>query len=404
MQKKTNIGNLGSFENWNDVFAFQRWVKDTYGDKADLGKYGINKDGIDGEFGDKTKLLWDKYGKEFSESQKATTPSSVLTSGSNFIPSSRAIPNVNDIRASTANKRLNSTTSSKDDLLNKLNAEYEAKTLGKDLADTKMLRNRGIADMIPTIAGGAYGLGQLIKGNNLSKKLKPPKRVEQLLPNQQLATMLAKASVNSEVVDPKIKEEAIRAMTTNRELANEMARVGSGGDITAYSQNAQNNYMKSNDAVRKLASDSQADLYKNRAQLGSLINAKMSEDRDLYNDRLNEFNKIDYPEFVGARKYAADLTNTGMTNVMGALNNGVANAPILQGTKNIMSGYKARYASMSPAEKKVFATNYPKLAAKYEMEDKMPVGGVIVQPEIVDQPIQPQYLPQMPLGANWRQY
>ena len=89
---------------------------------------------------------------------------------------------------------------------------------------------------------------------------------------------------------------------------------------------------------------------------------------------------------------------------MGALNNGVANAPILQGTKNIMSGYKARYASMSPAEKKVFATNYPKLAAKYEMEDKMPVGGVIVQPEIVDQPIQPQYLPQMPLGANWRQY
>ena len=59
---------------------------------------------------------------------------------------------------------------------------------------------------------------------------------------------------------------------------------------------------------------------------------------------------------------------------------------------------------MSPAEKKVFATNYPKLAAKYEMEDKMPVGGVIVQPEIVDQPIQPQYLPQMPLGANWRQY
>ena len=119
------------------MFAFQRWVKDTYGDKADLGKYGINKDGIDGEFGDKTKLLWDKYGKEFSESQKATTPSSVLTSGSNFIPSSRAIPNVNDIRASTANKRLNSTTSSKDDLLNKLNAEYEAKTLGKDLADTK---------------------------------------------------------------------------------------------------------------------------------------------------------------------------------------------------------------------------------------------------------------------------
>jgi len=93
-----------------------------------------------------------------------------------------------------------------------------------------------------------------------------------------------------------------------------------------------------------------------------------------------------------------------MTNVMGALNNGVANAPILQGTKNIMSGYKARYASMSPAEKKVFAANYPRLAAKYEMENQVPTEEVIVQPEIVKQPIQPQYLPQVPLGANWRQY
>lgn len=403
MQKETKTGNLGAFQKWNDVYAFQKWIKDTYGDKVDLGKYGDNKDGVDGEFGDKTKLAWSKYGKEFSESQKMT-PSSVLTSGTNFIPSNRAIQNASDKRASSANKRLNSTTSSKDDLLNKLNAEYEAKTLGKDLADAKMLKSRGITDMIPTVAGGAYGLGQFIKGNKLSKSLKPPKRVEQLLPNQQLATLLAKASVNSEVVDPKIKEEALRGITTNRELANEMARIGSGGDVTAYSQNAQNNYMKSNDAIRKLASDSQADLYKNRAQLGSLINDKMSEDRDLYEDRLNEFSKIDYPEFVGARKYAADLTNTGMTNVMGALNNGVANAPLLQGYNNIMSGYKARYASMSPAEKKVFAANYPRLAAKYEMENQVPTEEVIVQPEIVKQPIQPQYLPQVPLGANWRQY
>ena len=383
MQKETNIDN--------NVLAFQQWLKDTYGDTVDLGVYGVNGNGVDGKFGAKTKALWDKYGDKYSESQK------LIPIGTQKIKGTSNIPDLSNLKKTSNNSAVT-------DALNKARAEYETKTLGKDLADTKMLRNRGIADMIPTIAGGAYGLGQLIKGNNLSKKLKPPKRVEQLLPNQQLATMLAKASVNSEVVDPKIKEEAIRAMTTNRELANEIARVGSGGDITAYSQNAQNNYIKSNDAVRKLASDSQADLYKNRAQLESLITSKMSEDRDLYNDRLNEFNKIDYPEFVGARKYAADLTNTGMTNVMGALNNGVANAPILQGTKNIMSGYKARYASMSPAEKKVFATNYPKLAAKYEMEDKMPVGGVIVQPEIVDQPIQPQYLPQMPLGANWRQY
>lgn len=383
MQKKTNIDN--------NVLAFQQWLKDTYGDTVDLGVYGVNGNGVDGKFGAKTKALWDKYGDKYSESQK------LIPIGTQKIKGTSNIPDLSNIKKTSNNSAVT-------DALNKARAEYEAKTLGKDLADAKMLKNRGIVDMIPTIAGGAYGLGQLIKGNNLSKKLKPPKRVEQLLPNQQLATLLAKASVNSEVVDPKIKEEALRGITTNRELANEMARIGSGGDVTAYSQNAQNNYMKSNDAIRKLASDSQADLYKNRAQLGSLINDKMSEDRDLYEDRLNEFNKIDYPEFVGARKYAADLTNTGMTNFMGALNNGAANAPLLQGYNNIMSGYKARYASMSPAEKKVFAANYPRLAAKYEMENQVPTEEVIVQPEIVKQPIQPQYLPQVPLGANWRQY
>lgn len=402
MQKETKINNLGAFDRWNDVFAFQRWLKDTYGDKVDLGKYGDNKDGVDGEFGDKTKLAWSKYGKEFSESQKMT-PSSVLTSGTNFIPSNRAIQNASDKRASSANKRLNSTTSSKDDLLNKLNAEYEAKTLGKDLADAKMLKVRGITDMIPTIAGGAYGIGEMIKGAKLSKSLKPPKRVAQLLPNQQLASLLAKAAVNSEVIDPRIKEEALRGITTNREMANEIARVGSGGDITSYAQSAQNNYLRSNDAVRKLASDQSNDLLKNRSLLSKLIGAKMEEDRAGYEDRLNEFNKIDYPEFVGARKYAADLTNKGMENFMGALNNGTANAPLIQGYNNIMSGYKARYASMSPAEKKVFAQNYPKLAAKYELEN----APIEQQASVVGQrqKVAPsQYLPEMPLSANWGSY
>lgn len=384
MQKGINIDN--------SVLAFQKWLKDTYGDKVDLGTYGAGGDGIDGKFGAKTKALWDKYGDEFSKTQLITPIGTQKLKGTTNIP---------DLSGKNTSAKSGSAIT---DALNKARSEYETKTLGKDLADAKMLKSRGVADMIPTITGGAYGLEQLIKGNKLSKSLKPPKRVEQLLPNQQLATLLAKASVNSEVVDPKIKEEALRGITTNRELANEMARIGSGGDVTAYSQNAQNNYMKSNDAIRKLASDSNADLYRNRAQLGTLINAKMSEDRDLYNDRLNEFNRIDYPEFVGARKYAADLTNTGMTNFMGALNNGAANAPLLQGYNNIMSGYKARYASMSPAEKKVFAANYPRLAAKYEMENQVPTEEVIVQPEIVKQPIQPQYLPQVPLGANWRQY
>jgi len=123
----------------------------------------------------------------------------------------------------------------------------------------------------------------------------------------------------------------------------------------------------------------------------------------LYEDRLNEFNKIDYPEFVGARKYAADLINKGMENFMGALNNGTANAPLMQGYNNIMSGYKARYASMSPAEKKVFAQNYPKLAAKYELENapiqqQVNVGG---QSQKI---APPQYLPDMPLSANWGSY
>lgn len=397
MQKETKIPGTDI-----NVKDFQKWMRDTYGADALIGFTGKNKDGIDGAFGTKTKKAWDEFGKFYGQPQ-ATIPSSVLTSGSNFIPSSRAIPNVNDIRASTANKRLNSTTSSKDDLLNKLNAEYEAKTLGKDLADAKMLKVRGITDMIPTIAGGAYGIGEMIKGAKLSKSLKPPKRVAQLLPNQQLASLLAKAAVNSEVIDPRIKEEALRGITTNREMANEIARVGSGGDITSYAQSAQNNYLRSNDAVRKLASDQSNNLLKNRSLLSNLIGAKMEEDRAGYEDRLNEFNEIDYPEFVGARKYAADLTNKGMENFMGALNNGTANAPLIQGYNNIMSGYKARYASMSPAEKKVFAQNYPKLAAKYELEN----APIEQQASVVGQrqKVAPsQYLPEMPLSANWGSY
>lgn len=395
MQKETKIPGTDI-----NVRDFQKWMRDTYGVDAHIGFSGTGKNGVDGVFGGKTQKAWEEFGKFYNSiPATATQSNNHKTTGYDIRKSLTVDPDLNSIAHNNTLKN-----SAIADALNKARSEYETRTLGKDLADTKMLKSRGITDMIPTIAGGAYGLGQFIKGNKLSKSLKPPKRVEQLLPNQQLATLLAKASVNSEVVDPKIKEEALRGITTNRELANEMARIGSGGDVTAYSQNAQNNYMKSNDAIRKLASDSNADLYKNRAQLESLITSKMSEDRNLYNDRLNEFNKIDYPEFVGARKYAADLTNTGMTNVMGALNNGVANAPILQGTKNIMSGYKARYASMSPAEKKVFAANYPKLAAKYEMENQVPTEEVIVQPEIVKQPIQPQYLPQVPLGANWRQY
>ena len=139
MQKKTNIDN--------NVLAFQQWLKDTYGDTVDLGVYGVNGNGVDGKFGAKTKALWDKYGDKYSESQK------LIPIGTQKIKGTSNIPDLSNLKKTSNNSAVT-------DALNKARAEYETKTLGKDLADTKTLRNRGIADMIPTIAGGAYGLGQ----------------------------------------------------------------------------------------------------------------------------------------------------------------------------------------------------------------------------------------------------
>jgi len=391
---------MATTTNPKNVRAFQQWLKDTYGAAVDLGNYGASKDGVDGKFGPKTKALWDKFKDEYNKAinieplKPITTLSGISTTK-------------NDVKLNNPLSKYKTTTGSAiDDLLSESGDTLtEAKT-AKNLADGKMLRNRGIADMIPTVVGGAYGLGQFAKGQKLSKSLKPPKRVEQLLPNQQLATVLAQAAENANQIDPRIKESAIRDITTNREMANEAARVANAGDVTGFAQNVQNNYMRSNDAIRKLALDQSTDLQRKQAIYANLIGQKMGEDRNLYLDKLYEFENVDYPEFKNARQYAANLTNVGMENFMGALNNGVANAPLIQGYNNIMSGYKTRYASMSPAEKKQFALSYPKLAKKYEMEllQAEPVQTNTVPAITTTVPIiqkQPQELPQMPLSHNW---
>lgn len=386
-------------KNYSDeIYAFQKWLRDTYGNAVDLGNSGEKKDGVDGVFGKKTKPLWDKYKDEYGNATNLdvnNTPhedKEIAPRESSFLtrnPLSKSIHGGSAI----------------DDLYARSSENYNKLNTAKDLADSKMLRNRGIADMLPTAIGGAYGLGQLAKGKKLSKNLKPPKRVEQLLPNQQLSTLLAQSAQGANMIDPRIKENALRDITTNRELANEVARVANAGDITGYAQNVQNNYLRSNDAVRKLAFDQSADLQRKQQAYANLVDAKMVEDRNLYLDKLHEFENVDYPEFKGARQYAANLTNTGMENFMGALNNGVANAPLLQGYNNIMSGYKARYASMSPAEKKAFAQSYPKLARKYQMEmnPTEQVDVTTVQPIATTKTaIQPQELPQMPLSYHLR--
>lgn len=387
---------MASTTNNNEIYAFQKWLRDTYGNAVDLGNYGKNKDGIDGKFGAKTKALWDKYQKEYKKATNLEI-SPIESVGLKMTPTeSSATINPLSKKAQSG--------SAIDDLLSQKGEEYTGLSTAKDLADSKMLRNRGIADMLPTAIGGAYGLGQLAKGKKLSKNLKPPKRVEQLLPNQQLSTLLAQSAQGANMIDPRIKENALRDITTNRELANEVARVANAGDITGYAQNVQNNYLRSNDAVRKLAFDQSADLQRKQQAYSNLVGAKMGEDRNLYLDKLHEFENVDYPEFKGARQYAANLTNTGMENFMGALNNGVANAPLLQGYNNLMSGYKARYASMSPAEKKAFAQSYPKLARKYQMEmnPTEQIDVTTVQPIATTKTaIQPQESLQMPLRYNW---
>lgn len=385
MQTKTKIPGTDI-----DVKEFQQWLRDTYGEKVELGLSGKSKDGVDGILGDKTKKAWEQYGKLYKP-LTSTTPI-----GTKKLP----LPNNSvDLTELIKINPKETGLSETDELFKKLSAENIQKTMAKDKSDATMLKNKGIADLLPTALGGLYGISQLAQ----QKKLTPPKRVEPMLPNQQLNTLLAQVGVNANMADPKIREQAIRDITNNREVANEMARVGSGGDITAFSQNAQNNYLKSNDAIRKLASDESNDILKNRALFGNLLATKMAEDRTNHNERVSNFNNIDMPEFEKARAYNANLSNSGMKNLFGAVQNGVDNSPLLGGYNNIMSGYKARYATMSPEEKKAFRINYPKLASKYDAEllsQNTTETPVITTNNVIPIPT-PQQLPAMPLSYNW---
>ena len=58
---------MASTTNNNEIYAFQKWLRDTYGNAVDLGNSGENKDGVDGVFGKKTKPLWDKYKDEYGK-------------------------------------------------------------------------------------------------------------------------------------------------------------------------------------------------------------------------------------------------------------------------------------------------------------------------------------------------
>jgi len=401
------------------TLAFQKWVKANY-PKEDLGAYGVAKDGVDGIMGAKTKALFDKYGTEFKrdavQRKSSVIPETVRSLISSATEKEHGLGNTQDDKSEgNRNKRIGivgDKNSAINELLKKKAQETTANKMGKDFADAEMLKNRGITDLIAPVIGGAYGLSQLIKGNKMSKNLKAPKRVEPMLPNQQLSSLLAQVGVNANMADPKIREQALRDITTNREMANEVAKVASAGDVTSFANNAQNNYLKSNDAVRKLASDQTDDILRNRQLYRSLIGQKMNEDRANHNELVSNFNNIDLPEFQNARAYAANLSNQGMGNIFGAVNNATANAaPLLGGYNNILSGYKARYLSMSPDEKKAFTMKYPKLATKYEqdlitqknIENQQLQNNVTPMPIV--QPIptaQLQQLPPMPLGYNWQ--
>ena len=397
------------------TLSFQKWLKAKY-PNADLGKFGVNKDGIDGIMGAKTKALFDKYKGEFRDDisgHNKAIPDAIRSLVSADKDAIHGLDVINELSKSADNKnrsKLGDNKSIADDLFAEKSAQNTANKMGKDFADAEMLKKRGITDLIAPAVGGIYGLSQIIKGNKASKKLKEPKRVEPMLPNQQLSSLLAQVGVNANMADPKIRENALRDITTNREMANEVARVASSGDVNAFAQNAQNNYIRSNDAVRKLASDETADIYKNRALYQSLINTKMQEDRLNHNELVRNFENIDLPEFKAQREANALRTNQGMNNIFGALNNATSNsAPLLGGYNNIMSGYEARYNSMTPDEKKAMALRYPKWVAK--MEKKNIANQQTLQNDVTPdvakvlntQPqVQPQQLPTMPLGYNWQ--
>lgn len=243
----------------------------------------------------------------------------------------------------------------------KSGGKYKEEQILKGMADPKALKGQAAAYSGLAGLNALMGIGQMIKGKKAMKGLNAPKYPELLAENQQLATRLAQAQVEAQMADPVIREKLLSDLASQKMVADEQAKVASGGDISAYGAMTQASQGGINKALRDIAVQEATDKLAKQQVLDRLIGAKMGEQRELYEDKLNKFRTVDYPEYQAKREYTQNLINTGLGNLLASAKTGSEmTAPFVQ-AKSAEQGLANQISKLSPEKQAEMLKLYPSL-------------------------------------------
>lgn len=173
---------------------------------------------------------------------------------------------------------------------------------------------------------GGVGLTQFIKGRKIQKNTKEPKKVNYTY-NSGLATRLADAQRQSQMADPLIQSKAMSELANNRFYMDKVGKAISG-DATSYGAFAQINADKMNNAVRNLAVDEIENKLRKQALFDNLLAQSQSERQFDFNNKVDQY-RVDLGQYNQRQQYGQDLVDSGVSNMMGAVDNMLGNSPMV---------------------------------------------------------------------------
>ena len=246
------------------------------------------------------------------------------------------------------------TTKYSGDIANKVgNAALQQKTSGTPYTNNtqnSILKSTAIGQYAVDGAKAINGLVQLIKGKKTLKNLKEPK-APKYLANQMLATRLAEANTQAQMADPIIRTQGLNDLAKKEFAMNKLGASINSGDISGYGAFAQANADNYNNGVRGMMVDQIQNKLQKQNMYDNLLNMSQQEREFEYANKLQQFNKIDYPEFQAKRQYGENQVNTGISNIYGAGESMVNNNPLLS------------YLKALRMKKDIFANRTPRISS-----------------------------------------
>jgi hypothetical protein len=231
-----------------------------------------------------------------------------------------------------------------DDILKKVGSESTKKQLAFNKAENTLAKKSAGGTMGMNIAQGVLGAGQAIGGGVILKKTKAPKYPYELLPNKQLSARLADVQRLQQIGDPIIREKLMRDLVQQKVIADQSARVASGGDVSSYGAQTQANQSRLNDDIRNISASDLAFKSQQGGVLDGLIAQKIAEDKYAHQGRINKFNQVDYPEFARKRAYGENLVNQGIENIFKSVQGATETGSIMARTNQndkLLAGQEA---------------------------------------------------------------